>query len=54
MGNPLDDPERFIASMAAYAELGVELVELMPVGDPVAYTTEVVNRIVLALDEIQP
>ena len=52
MGNPLDDLDGFIASMATYAELGVDLVELMPIGDPIAYTTEVATRIVPALDEI--
>ena len=54
MGNPFDDPDGFIASMAAYAKLGVDLVELMPMGDPVAYATEMVTRIVPALDEIAP
>jgi F420-dependent oxidoreductase-like protein len=54
MANPLDDPEGFTASMAAYAELGVELVELMPMGDPVAYATEVAERIIPALAELGP
>ncbi|MGZ4786404.1 MAG: LLM class F420-dependent oxidoreductase, partial [Acidimicrobiales bacterium] len=54
MGNPLDDPDGFIASMADYAELGVELVELMPVGDPVAFTSEVAERIIPALAELGP
>ena len=52
MGNPLDDLDSFIASMAEYAQLGVDLVELMPIGDPIAYTTEVVTRLVPALHEI--
>jgi len=52
MGDPLDDPASFVASMAAYAKLGVDLVELMPRGDPVVYATEVVTRIVPALDEL--
>jgi len=52
MGDPLDDPAGFVASMAAYAELGVDLVELMPRGDPVVYATEVVTRIVPALDDL--
>lgn len=54
MGNPLDDLDGFIASMAEYAKLGVGVVELMPIGDPVAYATEVSERIVPALDEIGP
>jgi F420-dependent oxidoreductase-like protein len=52
MENPLDDLHGFIASMAEYAKLGVGVVELMPIGDPIAYTTEVVTRLVPALDEI--
>lgn len=52
MGNPLDDLDGFIASMAEYAQLGVGVVELMPIGDPIAYTTEVVTRLVPALHEI--
>ncbi len=52
MGNPLDDLDGFIALMAEYAQLGVDLVELMPIGDPIAYTTEVVTRLVPALHEI--
>ncbi len=54
VGNPLDDPDGFVASMAGYAELGVELVEVMPMGDPVAFATDVVTRIVPALDELGP
>ena len=49
LGNPLDDVDGFVASMAGIAALGVELVELMPIGDPVAYTSTVVERIVPAL-----
>lgn len=49
MGNPLDDLDGFIATMADYARLGVALVELMPVGDPVAYTAAVAERVVPAL-----
>lgn len=49
MGNPLDDPDGFIAQMAEYADLGVRTVEVMPVGDPIAYTTEVGEHLVPAL-----
>lgn len=52
MGNPVDDPDGFIAEMAAYAKVGVDVVELMPIGDPIAYTTEVGKRIVPALAEL--
>lgn len=52
MGNPLDDPEKFVTQMAEYAALGIDAVELMPIGDPVAYTSEVVSRIVPALAEL--
>ena len=52
MGNPLDDPEKFVTQMAEYAALGIDAVELMPLGDPVAYTSEVVSRIVPALAEL--
>ncbi len=54
MGNPLEDPDGFVASMTAYARHGVELVELMPMGDPVAYTTEVAERIIPALADLGP
>ena len=54
MGNPLDDPDGFVATMAEYAKLGVDVVELMPVGDPVAYTSGVAERIVPALADVGP
>jgi F420-dependent oxidoreductase-like protein len=53
-GNPLDDPDRFTETMAAYAALGVDLVELMPIGDPVAFTAQVAERIVPALEQVGP
>jgi F420-dependent oxidoreductase-like protein len=52
MGNPLDDPDGFLATMADYAAAGVTMVEVMPVGDPVAFTQQVVERIVPALAQI--
>jgi F420-dependent oxidoreductase-like protein len=52
-GNPLDDAEGFVASMAAYARLGVSLVEVMPTGDPVAFTTELMTRVAPALAALQ-
>lgn len=53
MGNPLDDPDGFVRQMAAYAGIGVGAVALMPMGDPVAYTHEVVERIVPRLAELE-
>jgi F420-dependent oxidoreductase-like protein len=52
MGNPLTDVEAFIEQMDAYAALGITDVDLMPEGDPVAYTTEVCERIVPRLAEL--
>jgi F420-dependent oxidoreductase-like protein len=54
MTNPLDDPDEFIGHMAEYAALGIETVELMPVDDPIAYTTQVGERIVPALAQLGP
>jgi F420-dependent oxidoreductase-like protein len=53
-GNPLDDPDGFVEQMAEYSKLGVDAVELMPVGDPIAYTSEVGERIVPALLQLGP
>ena len=54
MGNPLDDPDGFIAAMAGYAEAGVSTVEVIPEGDPVAFTTDVMERIAPALASVGP
>ncbi len=54
LGNPLDDVDAFVASMAEYAALGVSTVEMMPVGDPVAFVTEVGDRVVPALAALEP
>jgi F420-dependent oxidoreductase-like protein len=54
MGSPLDDADRFIAAMADYAEAGVSMVEVMPTGDPVAFTAEVMERIAPALADLGP
>ena len=50
--NPLDDPDRFVAEMADYAALGIDAVELMPSGDPIAYVTQVGERLVPALAQL--
>jgi F420-dependent oxidoreductase-like protein len=52
LSNPLDDVDAFVALMARYAELGVDMVEMMPAGDPVAFVTEVGGRIVPALAQL--
>ena len=54
MSNPLDDPDGFCALMAEYSALGIEVVEVMPVGDPIAFTTRVGERIVPALAQLGP
>ena len=40
--------------MAEHARLGISTVEVIPVGDPVAYATEVMERIVPALADLGP
>jgi F420-dependent oxidoreductase-like protein len=54
LSNPLDDVDAFLALMARYAALGVDAVEMMPVGDPVGFVTEVGERIVPALAQLGP
>ncbi len=54
LGNPLDNPDGFLAQMEQYAALGIVAVELIPVGDPVAYTTQVGKSIVPALALLGP
>jgi len=49
MANPLDDTEKFVADMAAYAALGVGMVGLMPSGDPISFTAGVAEHVVPAL-----
>lgn len=51
--DPLADVDAFIASMDEYARLGVDLVEVMPLGpDPAAWVTEVGERVVPRLAEL--
>jgi hypothetical protein len=52
LSNPLDDVGGFVSLMAQYAALGVEVVDVMPVGDPVAFVTEVGEKVVPALAEL--
>lgn len=49
LSNPLEDLDRFVAQMEEYSAMGVDAVELMPVGDPVAFVTEVGERVIPAL-----
>ena len=51
-GNPLDDVEAFVSQMAAYRALGVTMVDLMPMGDPVDYTKQVCDKLVDRLAEL--
>ena len=51
--DPLADPDAWLASMAEYAALGITLVTVTPEGDdPVAWTTEMVEKVLPRLREI--
>jgi F420-dependent oxidoreductase-like protein len=51
--NPLDDIDSFLASMDAYAKLGIELVEISPgVADPAAWVTELTTQVLPKLQEL--
>lgn len=51
--DPLTDPTGFLKTMEQYARLGVDLVEVMPVGpDPAAYVSRLGETIVERLHEI--
>jgi F420-dependent oxidoreductase-like protein len=52
MGNPLDDVDAFLADMERYAALGVRTVELIPIGDPVAFTTGLMEQVAPRLAQI--
>ena len=54
MSNPLDDPDGFVSTMADYAKLGISAVEVMPMGDPVAFTAQTMERLVPALADLGP
>ena len=50
---PPDDADAFLASMAEYARLGVDLVEVSPVGpDPAGWVGQVVDQVVPRLGEL--
>jgi F420-dependent oxidoreductase-like protein len=53
--DPLRDGDDFIARMAQYARMGVELVEVVPRGtDPAAVITQLGERIVPRLADLEP
>jgi F420-dependent oxidoreductase-like protein len=52
-GDPAGDPDGFIASMDEYAKLGIDLVEIVPMGpDPVALVSQLAERVVSRLAEL--
>ena len=53
-GNPMDDPDGFIAQMEQFAALGVTTASIMPFGDPVALTRRLGDKVVPALAELGP
>jgi F420-dependent oxidoreductase-like protein len=51
--DPVADPDAFLSSMGEYAALGIDLVTIYPTaGDPVAWTTSVVEDVVPRLSEV--
>lgn len=52
-GNPLDDPEGFLAEMGRYAELGFSTVSLMPPDDPVEFTHRLGKEIIPGLAALE-
>ncbi len=53
VGNPNDDPDAFVTSMAEYARLGVDAVALVPVGDPVEFTTKLGRHVIPRLADLE-
>jgi F420-dependent oxidoreductase-like protein len=53
MSNPTDDVDEFVRSMAQYAQMGVTLVEVMPlVPDPVAWVNQLGETLVPRLQQL--
>jgi len=52
MRDPIGDPDRFLSDMEAYARLGVDLVSVVPSGDPVAFTTTFCEKVVPRLADV--
>jgi F420-dependent oxidoreductase-like protein len=54
-GDPVGDPDAFVADMEGYARLGIDLVEIMPLGpDPVAMVSELGEKVLPRLAELGP
>jgi len=53
VGNPNDDPDAFVTEMARYARLGIDAVAVMPVGDPVEFTTRLGRHVVPRLADLE-
>ncbi len=52
-GDPIGDPDGFLAAMETYARLGIDHVELRPLGpDPVAYVAELGRTVIPRLAEM--
>jgi len=52
-GDPVGDPDGFLANMDQYAQLGIDLVEIVPmVPDPVALVSQLAETVVPRLTEI--
>lgn len=51
-GNPLADRGGFLEQMAEYAKLGIDEVELIPLGDPATFAERVVAELVPALRDL--
>ena len=44
-GSPLDDKDAFLADAEQYGRLGISELEVMPIGDPVAFTEQVAELV---------
>jgi F420-dependent oxidoreductase-like protein len=54
-GDPVDDPDGFLTLMEQYAELGIDLVEIMPLGpDPAAFVSQLGEKVIPRLAELGP
>lgn len=52
-GDPINDPNGFLANMEQYARMGIDLVEVIPEGlDPVAYVSKLAETVIPRLAQI--
>jgi F420-dependent oxidoreductase-like protein len=52
-GDPVDDPDGFLTTMAEYAKLGIDLVEIMPlVQDPAGWVSQLGEKVIPELAEL--